>query len=160
MCSFFCYHKGTRSFNHITRYENSFNYKKFLCIMIVLIVTLVIDTSIVKVYDLIDKFFIPEQGKIMLFSINSSLCLLLGFIIIKYIKNSFKTNRLNRTLNANLFYRISLISLLILGALMAALIFQQFYNSYYNTSISISIITLWNSSSFFNKTINSIFFLV
>ena len=53
--------------------------------MIGLIVTLVIDTSIVKVYDLVDKSFIPEQGKIILFSINTSLCLLLEFVIIKYI---------------------------------------------------------------------------
>ena len=41
--------------------------------MISLIVTLVIDTSIVKVYDLVDKSFISERDKFLLFSINTSI---------------------------------------------------------------------------------------
>ena len=53
--------------------------------MIGLIVTVIIDTSIVKVYDLIDKSFISEQTKLLLFSINTSVCLILEFIVIKYL---------------------------------------------------------------------------
>ena len=53
--------------------------------MIGLIVTLVIDTSIVKVYDLVNKSFITQQSKLILFIANTSLCLLLEFVIIKYI---------------------------------------------------------------------------
>ena len=53
--------------------------------MIGLMVTLLIDTSIVKVYDLIDKYFIPIQGKIILFSIDISSCLLLQFVLIRYV---------------------------------------------------------------------------
>ena len=39
--------------------------------MIALIVTVLIDTSVVKINDLIDKYLIPMQGKLILFSINS-----------------------------------------------------------------------------------------
>jgi hypothetical protein len=108
--------------------------------MIALIVTLLIDTSVVKINDLIDKFFIPIQGKLVLFSVNGLLCLLLQFFIIKYVSSSFKGGWLNKTLKAKAFYVISLTSLGILAALIGVLIFQQFYNNYYDTSISISII--------------------
>jgi hypothetical protein len=35
--------------------------------MIGLVVIIVVDTSIVKVYDLVDKFLIPQQAKLVLF---------------------------------------------------------------------------------------------
>jgi hypothetical protein len=110
--------------------------------MAALIVTLVIDTSIVKVYDLIDKSFIPIQGKLVLFSVNSSLCLLLEFVMIKYIRSSFKRDRLNKRLNVNLLYRISLISLSVSGILMGLLIFQMLYNNFYEELIPIFIIVI------------------
>jgi hypothetical protein len=110
--------------------------------MAALIVTLLIDTSVVKVNDLIDKNFISLQSKLLLFSANSSLCLLLQFFIIRYVRSSFKTGRLNKTLKAKAFYVISLTSLCVLGALIGFLVFQQFYNNYYDTSISISIIVV------------------
>ena len=50
--------------------------------MIALIVTILIDTSVVKINDLIDKYFIPLQSKLMLFAVNSSLCLLLQFLLL------------------------------------------------------------------------------
>ena len=58
--------------------------------MIALIVTVVIDISIVKVYDLVDKSFISDETKFLLFSINTSVCIVLEFIIIKYLYTSFK----------------------------------------------------------------------
>ena len=110
--------------------------------MIALMVTVLIDTSVVKINDLIDKYFIPLQGKLMLFAVNSSLCLLLQFLMIKYLQSSFKRDRLNNTLKVQSFYKISLISLCVLGTFIGFLIFQLFYNNYYNTSISIFIITI------------------
>ncbi|HEX6672963.1 MAG TPA: hypothetical protein VF084_12075, partial [Nitrososphaeraceae archaeon] len=52
-----------------------FNQKKVLFLVSALIITLLIDTSIIKVYDLIDKYFISTQEKILLFSINISISL-------------------------------------------------------------------------------------
>ena len=110
--------------------------------MIGLIVTLVIDTSIVKVYDLINKSFIPQQSKLILFTTNTSLCLLLEFVIIKYIQNSFKRDQLNKRLNVDLLYTISFISLFVLAILMGLLIFQVLYNNYYKELIPIFIIII------------------
>jgi hypothetical protein len=50
--------------------------------MIGLVVTSIIDISIVKINDLIDKYFIPVQGKLILFATNSSVCLFLQFYFI------------------------------------------------------------------------------
>jgi hypothetical protein len=110
--------------------------------MIGLIVTSIIDISIVKINDLIDKYFIPMQAKSMLFAINSFICLLLQLILVRYIHTSFLRDRLNRTLKVKAIYAISLFSLSVLAALIGFLIFQQFYNSYYNTLIAVGIIAL------------------
>jgi len=110
--------------------------------MIGLVVTILIDTSIVKVYDLIDKFLISQQTKLVLFSINTSLCILLEFVIIKYTKISSNIHRLNEILSFSALYRISLISLVIVTVLMGFLIFQQFYNDYYYEIIPILIIII------------------
>ncbi|MGZ5551756.1 MAG: hypothetical protein ACXWE7_13315, partial [Nitrososphaeraceae archaeon] len=123
-------------------HQKSFSQRKFLILMIALIVTVLIDTSVVKINDLIDKYLIPMQGKLILFSVNSSLCLLLQFLIIKYLQSSIKRDQLNKTLKVQAFYKIALISLCLLGTLIGILIFQQFHYNYYYTSISILIIMI------------------
>ena len=91
-----------------------FSNRLFVTLMIGLVITILIDTSVVKVNDLIDKYFIPLQGKLILFSINSAICLLLQYSIIRYIKNSFEGERRSKTLKIKLFHLISIISLAIL----------------------------------------------
>ncbi|MBV9177105.1 MAG: hypothetical protein JO297_08705 [Nitrososphaeraceae archaeon] len=124
------------------RHEKQFSNKIFLIVMIALIVTSLIDISVVKINDLINKDFIPIQSRLVLFSVNSSLILFLQFFIIRYVRNSFNIHRLNKILKVRAFYIISLTSLSILAALIGFLIFQQFYNNYYDTALSISIITI------------------
>jgi hypothetical protein len=110
--------------------------------MIGLIVTSIIDVSIVKINDLIDKYFIPMQGKLILFTINSSVSLLLQFYLVRHIHVSFQRHRPNRTLKVKAIYAVSLLSLGVLTVLVGSLIFQLFYNNYYNTLFTISIIAL------------------
>src|SRR5215467_10589703 len=90
--------------NLLKNYTHSFSHRKFFCIMASLIAIMTIDISIVKVYDLVDKSFISTQAKVIIFSINTSICIFLEFIIIKYIKSSLKSNQLNKTSNVNLLY--------------------------------------------------------
>jgi len=120
----------------------TFNNKKLLYIMLGLIATLVIDSSIVKVYDLIDKTFISQRVKFLLFSVNTSVCLLLVFVIINYIEKSFRKHTLTKRFNLDVLYRISLNSLFVIGTLVGLLIFQQLYHNYYHISISIFIIMI------------------
>lgn len=125
----------------LKEYEN-FNYKKFLCIIIGLVGTLVIDISIVKVYDLIDKSFLSQQAKLLLFSLNTSACVFLQFIIITYLQRTFRRHPLNKTLNINMLYKISLIPLFLIVFLMGLLVFQEFSYNSYKKSISMVIIVV------------------
>ena len=122
-------------------HERSFNHKTFLIVMIALIITLLIDTSVVKINDLVNKFFIPVSSKLILFSINSSLCLLFQYYIIKSI-NSFKMSQSNIKSKIKSIYFISLTSLGILIVFIGILIFQQFYNQYYESFISILVMVI------------------
>jgi hypothetical protein len=110
--------------------------------MIGLIVTSIVDISIVKINDLIDKFFIPQQGRLILFAVNSTLCLFLQFYLVMYIHTFFQRERLNRTLKVKAIYVGSLLSLSVLASLIGFLIFQQFYYSFYYTSIVTAVIAL------------------
>jgi hypothetical protein len=110
--------------------------------MIGLVVTSIIDVSIVKINDLIDKYFIPMQGKLILFALNSSVCLFLQFYLVRHIHISFQRDRLNRTSKAKVIYAVCLFSLGLLACLIGFLIFQQFHNGYYNTLIVVGIIAL------------------
>jgi hypothetical protein len=86
--------------------------------------------------------FIPMQSKLILFSVNSSLCLLLQYFIIKQVKGSVRTDRLHGRLRVRIFYLISLTSLCIMAALIGFMIFQQFYYSYFYTLLTISVISV------------------
>ena len=110
--------------------------------MLALTVSLLIDTSLVKINDLIDKQFINMQSKAILFSVNSSVCLLLQLIIIKSITSSFGKDRLNKTPQVRAFYLISLSSFFVLAIFVGLLAFQLFYNHYYETWIIILVITV------------------
>lgn len=109
--------------------------------MLFLVITLLIDTSIVKINDLIDKKFLPIRSKLLLFSVNSLSCLLLQYVVIKYVAISFRI-KLSKGIKASRFYVVSFASLCLSSTLIGILILQQFYNSYYDNSIIISIIVV------------------
>ena len=122
-----------------SKQEKLFRNRKFVTFAIVLIITMLIDTSVVKINDLIDKFLIPLGSKLILFSANTALCLILQFLILRYVSNSFR-DRSIKSMNIKTFYFISLASLAVISTLVGYLIFQIFYYGYYETWVSISIV--------------------
>ncbi|HEY7777396.1 MAG TPA: hypothetical protein VIA09_02555 [Nitrososphaeraceae archaeon] len=126
----------------VSEYKNVFSNRKFLALMLALILTILIDTSVVKVNDLIDKNFISLQNRQILFFVNSLSCLLLQYFIIKHIQISLRRHNIRRTFKDKVLSVIPLISLCILGALIGFLIFQMNYYGYYNKVINISIVAV------------------
>jgi hypothetical protein len=118
--------------------ELSFNRKRFLCIVLALIAIILIDTSFVKIYEIIDKDFAPNQIKILLFSGEALICLLLQVLLLRQVWNSFRSNQLHSRLQVT----ISLISISIFGALIATMIFQMYYYNQYSSLLTIVIIIL------------------
>jgi hypothetical protein len=155
-----------------SEYKSTFSSRKFIILMLALIFTILIDTSVVKVNDLVDKNFMSLQSRLVLFSVNSLVSLLLQFFVIRHLRDSFAGHGTQKTLKDKAFPMISLISLCVLGTLMGILVFQQFYYGYYDTVVNILIITvsygvattfiIWLSFLFFSwyrSSRNSVVFL-
>jgi hypothetical protein len=122
--------------------ESSFSHKKFLIMMICMLTAILIDVSLVRVYDLVDKGFASTQAKVILFAINSSICLSFGFIITRYVWGAFRGQRLRNKLHIDLLYRISFVSFFVVGGLMSILVFQMYFDKYYERFISMLIIAI------------------
>ena len=122
--------KGTR--------EPFFNQKIITLLVLGLVITLLIDISIIKVYDLIDKYFISTQEKILLFSLNSSICLILQFIIINYIRRYFE--RKFTQINVKVF-SIFLIAGICLSSILIGLIifYMVSFQNYDKNLLSIMV---------------------
>lgn len=109
--------------------------------MICLIVTVVIDTSIIKIYDLSYKHFVSMQNKITLFAVNSSLCLVLQCLAIYYIRHSVEKNTRDRRLGIQFVQKILIISISVLATSLAILTIQMHYNASYDSWNLIFIIS-------------------
>ena len=127
--------------------------------MIALIVTILIDTAIVKVYDVVDKNFIPLQPKEVLFALNSIACILLQLIITRQLRSSFKSDRSRQKQHTRLMYIISFGVLCVSGILIGMLIFQQFYFQYYAVFFTIYITAIsYGTSAAFVAWLSTLFF--
>jgi hypothetical protein len=142
----------------IAEQKDSFNRWLFFVLMIGLITIVLIDTSIVKIYDIVNKNFLPTHEKVLLFSINSFACLFLEFLIIRYIRRSFLKFQPNLGSASTAFYAIFIISLVILIGLFGYLTFQMFYgNTYYTIVSAIVIFVTYTGSSFFLVALSTLF---
>ena len=121
----------------------SFDHRRFLYLMVALIVTILIDTAVVKIYDVVDKNFIPSAYKLILFSINSLVSLLLKVLIIRYVPAfTIESAPLKKALKTRFLYLFSFISVLVAGCLIGSIIFQMYYYHYYNHLLTRLIIAI------------------
>ena len=123
-------------------HEIPFNHRRFLYLMVALIVTILIDTAIVKIYDVVDKNFIPSTYKLILFSINSLLSLFLKVLVIRYVQCTIKNAPLKKALKTRFLYLFSLIAVLVAGCLICSIIFQMYYYQHYNHLLTRLIIAI------------------
>ena len=134
----------------VTKQKDPFSHLHFLLMMIGLITILLIDASIVKVYDLIDKNFIPTREKVLLFSASSFACLFLEYLVVHYLRNSFLKDQVYFGFSSKVFNTIFFISLGLLTTFFGFLTFQMIYYNSYHTLITITIILIsYIASSFF-----------
>jgi len=136
-----------------------FSNKKFIVLVVALTILLLLDTSIVKINDLVDKYFIPLESKVLLFSFTASLIVFLEFISVRYVSNSFRKRSLNKSWYSNTFYLASVIALSLSGILVGYLIFELTYFNEYESSIGISIILIsYGTAAFFIMWLAFLFF--
>ena len=124
------------------QHEILFDHRRFLYLMVALIVTILIDTAVVKIYDVVDKNFIPPVYKLILFSINSLVSLFLKVLIIRYVQRTIESAPLKKALKTRFLYLFSFISVLVAGCLIGSIIFQMYYYHYYNHLLTRLIIAI------------------
>jgi hypothetical protein len=78
--------KNVKSIDNRTSSFSFYGNRKFLIIISVLLVLMVIDISLIRVYDIIVKQFISINTKEILFGIGSIACLAAEYLLLKLIK--------------------------------------------------------------------------
>lgn len=133
-----------------------FNKKTFIFLILPIIATYLIDTSLIKIYDIVDKYFISADLRILLFSLNSLTCLFLQYFILNYLK--IFSSKTPMKLNFKPMYLISLICICLSGVLITLMIFQMYFYHYYDKNI-IQIVQIMNYAiaSFFIVKLSTLF---
>lgn len=106
--------------------------RRFMFITTVLITIMVIDISLVRTYDVINKQFMSIQDKQFLFSITSIACIVLQFLLLEIIKPRHKGKTKDKV-NARLSYKITKYVQCGLGGLVLFIVVQIHTGSYYST---------------------------
>jgi hypothetical protein len=121
--------------------SQSYAHSRFLVIVAILIALIVIDVSVIRIYDYISKFFIPTSDKEILFVIVSVTCLAAEFILIEYIRPLGTVQERNTKLHVGIIYWITKLIQYALGAVIVYIVLQMLLNSSYSTIDLVIIIS-------------------
>lgn len=94
---------------------------------------IIADVSLIRIYDIISKLFIPMQARLVLFSAISLACLASAFILLELIKPLRTSQKRKNRLHLEIIYRITKLIQYVLGAVIIYMILQMFLNSSYAT---------------------------
>jgi hypothetical protein len=106
-----------------------------------MMVCLLADTTILKLYDIINKNTVPIQSREIIFSIDVCVSLFLQFVILRYVSLITKSQLAN-TRNFRFLSRFAEFSYYSLVLIMSFLIFEQFYYNYYDSVVLMCIILI------------------
>jgi hypothetical protein len=84
-----------------------YSNRKFLVIVSALIILMVTDIALIRIYDIISKQFIPTDTKEILFTIISISCLIAEYLLLEFIKPLHNKNKSENKLHINLLYIIT-----------------------------------------------------
>lgn len=118
-------------------FSSLYNNKKFFFLISIIILTLIIDISFVKLYDLISKKFI--NWRVSLFIVISITSTIGQYFILKFIKPTNKATKIRDELHLKSLYKIVKIFQYALGAILMSVALQMVVTSHYNTFMLIAI---------------------
>jgi len=119
----------------------SYHQFTFLIVMVILMALIVIDISLIRVYDFVSKLFIPahiREGMFVLVSISSLAAI---YILLELIRPSQDTRETNSKLHIRWIYLITKLTLYGLGAIVIYTIAHISLYSLYTTITLIVIIS-------------------
>jgi hypothetical protein len=116
-----------------------FNNQAMFLVILGLMISLLIDTTFIKLYDVVSKNTLSIETRVIVFSINISVSLILQLVLLKYAKE-LTANQLGTKTSFRPFSRFAQLSYYWLILLISFLIFQLFYFSYYNSYVLMLIV--------------------
>jgi hypothetical protein len=132
--------KNVKSIDNRAPSFSLYGNRKFLIIISVLLVLMVIDISLIRVYDIIVKQFISIDTKEILFGIVSIACLVAEYLVLKLIKPALGDDRSKNKLHVISIYRITNVAQYVIGAIVVFAILHILSSSYYNTIVLLAVI--------------------
>lgn len=128
--------------NKIPYLVYTFNSKKIFLTITCIMAIILIDTFLIKFYDLVDKNFIPIFEKKIILAIIVSACLILEFILLKYTKKLTTSEESDKKKDVKYTNYLASISYYVLTVIFSLLIFDLFYFDYYDTILLIMIVAI------------------
>jgi hypothetical protein len=132
--------KNVKSTDNRTSLVSLHSDRRLLIIISVLLVLMVIDISLLRVYDIVVKQFISFETKDILFSIISIACLVAEYLVLKLIKLLPSDERGKNKLYVNSIYKVTKATQYGIGAIVVFAILQILFSSYYNTIVLLTIV--------------------
>jgi hypothetical protein len=114
--------------------------RKLLVILSALIILMVTDIALIRIYDIISKQFMPTETKEILFAVTSISCLVAEYLLLQFIKPPRNDNKSKNRLHANLLYVITKITQYVIGGIVILLILQILFSSKYSNIVLLAII--------------------
>lgn len=122
------------------------NKKIYLCVFLILL-AVIIDTSLIKVYNIVDKNILSISEKKMLYAVNSLFLFVVEFYVL-YLTRRLLAFHSNTNFSL-MMYKLTLILFAIQIAVFLLLLFEIFYYNYYEKILIITISTLtYGTTSF------------
>jgi hypothetical protein len=132
--------KNVKSTDNRTSLVSLHSDRRLLIIISVLLVLMVIDISLLRVYDIVVKQFISFETKDILFSIISIACLVAEYLVLKLIKLLPSDERSKNKLYVISIYKVTKVVQYAIGAIVVFAILQILFSSYYNTIVLLTIV--------------------
>ena len=117
-----------------------YSNRKLLVVISALIVLMVTDIALFRIYDIISKQFISIYTKEILFAIISISCLVAEYLLLEFIKPLRDENKNKNKLHISLLYSVTKGAQYVIGAIVVLLIIQILSSSYYSNVILLAII--------------------
>jgi hypothetical protein len=115
---------------------------KILVIMAILMALMLIDTFLIRFYDLINKNIVPIMLKKIIFAMIAVTCLVVEFVVLRYVQRLIVDTQINKRIKVRFLNYVVYISQSVVVVLISYLILQIFYQNYYNSSVIVLIVVI------------------
>jgi len=106
---------------------------KLIVVFATLVAIIVLDISIIRLYDSVSKNFLPVDSKEALFAVTSGSCVIAGIILLRFVRPQRVQDQLAKKVPIWQIYRSTKVLQYALGIVLAFIVFQILVASSYST---------------------------